>query len=273
MTRGIGASTSIWGGFVLLSLCACVSALHEPPSVGELAGTTAHGPADVDRLLSVADGAYARWTLESVRAARSTWLEAAAADPSSRAAWIGASRAGVWLSGHEPEPAAREAAALSAVQSAQLCEEAAPGDAACAYWLAVALGVQARERRATAIDALPRIVALLERVAVDRPELEHAGPHRVLALVLLRSPGWPTGPGDAERGLEQARRAVALDPDFPPNQICLAEALAAMGEGEESREALSRADALAREWRAAGHREADEWIQEIETAPYRARDE
>jgi hypothetical protein len=137
----------------------------------------------------------------------------------------------------------------------------------------VALGVQARERRTTALDALPRIVALLEQAAVDRPELEHAGPHRVLALVLVRAPGWPTGPGDKERGLEQARRAVALAPDFPPNQICLAEALAAMDEPEESREALSRAGALAREWRAAGHREADEWIEEIETAPFRTRDE
>jgi hypothetical protein len=256
-----------------LSLSACVSALHEPPSVGELAGVTGHGPADVDRLLEAADRAYARRTLESVRAARKTWLEAAAADPSRSAAWIGASRAGVWLSGHEPEAAAREAAALSAVQAAQLCDEAAPGEAACAYWLAVALGVQARERRTTAFDALPRIVALLEQAAGERPELEHAGPHRVLALVLLRAPGWPAGPGDAERGLEEARHAVALAPGFPPNQICLAEALAAMGEGEESREALRRAEALAREWRDAGDREAHEWIEEIETAPYRARDE
>ena len=51
MRRGTGVSARIAGGFVLLSLCACVSALHEPPSVGELAGTTTHGPADVDRLL------------------------------------------------------------------------------------------------------------------------------------------------------------------------------------------------------------------------------
>jgi len=260
------APARVAGGFVLLSLCACVSALHEPPSVGEFVGSTAHGPTDVDRLLADADRAYSRWTLESVRAARSTWLEAAAADPSCSAAWIGASRAGVWLSGHEPEPAAREAAAVSAVQAAQLCGEAAPGEGACTYWLAVALGVQARERRATALDALPRIVALLEQAAVDRPELEHAGPHRVLALVLVRAPGWPAGPGDADSGLEHARRAVALAPEFPPNQLCLAETLAAVDEHEESRKVLNRAVALVREWQTRGEPEADEWAAEIDAA-------
>jgi tetratricopeptide (TPR) repeat protein len=243
-----------------------VSALHEPPSVGELAGSTAHGPAAVDGLLAAADRAYARWTLGSVREAQSMWLEAAAADPSSIAAWIGASRAGVWLSGHEPEPTAREAAAVSAVQSAQLCGEASPGEGACDYWLAVALGVQARERRATALDALPRMVALLEQVAVEQPKLEHAGPHRVLALVLVRAPGWPAGPGDADGGLEHARRAAALAPEFPPNQLCLAEALAAVDEREESRKALNRALKLVREWQDRGEPEADEWLAEIDAA-------
>ena len=93
----------------------------------------------------------------------------------------------------------------------------------------------------------------------------------MLALVLLRAPGWPTGPGDAERGLEQARRAVEVAPDYPPNQICLAEALAATDEPEKSREVLDHAMTLAREWRAAGDRDAEEWIQEIEKALLRAR--
>ena len=81
----------------------------------------------------------------------------------------------------------REAAALTAVQSSQLCAERSPGAAVCDYWLALALGVQARERRSTAHDALPRMVELLERVVAERPDLEHAGPHRVLAARLGRA--------------------------------------------------------------------------------------
>jgi hypothetical protein len=237
MTR---AQARIAGGFALLSLCACVSALHDPPSVGELVGSTAHGPADVEGLLAADDRAYVRWTLASVRTARPTWLEAAAADPTCSAAWIGA--------------------------SAQLCGEAAPSESACNYWLAVALGVQARERRTTALDALPKIVALLEQATVERPELEQAGPHRVLALVLVRAPGWPAGPGDAAAGLEHARRAVALAPEFPPNQLCLAEALAAVDEREESGKVLDRALTLVRAWQAKGEPEADEWLAEIDAA-------
>jgi hypothetical protein len=244
--------------------------MREPPTVAELAGEPTHQSTEVDRLLAAAEEAYARRTLESVRLASSTWLRAAAADPSRLDAWTGASRAGVWLAGHEPDAVAREAAAVAAVQSAQLCAERAPDDPACAYWLALSLGVQARERPATALDALPAMVALLERAVVARPGMDHAGPHRVLALVLVRAPGWPLGPRDVDRALEHARRAATLEPDYPPSQMCLAEALAAVGETEASREAWQRADDLARTWREAGDPEAGEWLDEIEAATHHA---
>jgi len=263
------APARIFGGLVVLSLCACAPALRQPPSVADLAGAPPTGSTDVDGLLAAAAEAYAGWTLESVRDASTTWFEAAAADPARVEAWIGAARAGVWLAGHEPDPDARDDAARAAVQSAQLCAEAAPGSAACSYWLAVALGVQARERRATALDALPRMVDLLEQAAAADPEMERAGPHRVLALVLVRAPGWPTGPGDPDTGVEHARRAVALAPDFAPNLLCLAEALDAVDETDESRALLERAREAALRGQEAGDPEAGEWLAEIETATTR----
>jgi hypothetical protein len=170
----------------------------------------------------------------------------------------------VWLAERAPESAERESAALEAVQAGQLCTEAAPEDPLCAYWLAVGLGIQARERRSTAHDALPRIVALLERAAVESPVLDHAGPDRVLALVRLRAPGWPVGPGDPDLALENARRAVELDPGYPPNQMCLAEALAETDQDDESRGALERARRMAGERRDAGDPQAGEWLEEID---------
>jgi hypothetical protein len=258
------AASLVAAAILVGSLSGCAAALREPPSAAELAGPPPRSPVDVDRLLRDAERAFAERTVESARQAREAWFAAAAAAPSRSEAWIGACRADVWLAGHQDDPAARDAAAVEAVQAAQLCAEAAPADPACSYWLAVALGVQARERRSTGHDALPRIVELLERAAAARPEMEHAGPHRVLALVLLRAPGWPTGPGDPDRGLEHARRAVALAPEFPPNRMCLAEALAAVDEHERSREALAAATDLAREWSEAGHPDAEEWLAEIE---------
>lgn len=242
----------------------CTSALRKPPTVTELAGDNAgRSVTDVDRLLREAERAYAAYSLESVRHATECWLAAAAADESRTEALIGASRGGIWLSGREPEAEDRKAAARSAVQAAQLCAQAAADEPpACAYWLAVALGVQAREQRTTARNAVSRMVSLLEDVAVREPGLEHGGPDRVLALVLLRAPGWPAGPGDPERGLEHARRAVALDPDHPPNQLCLAEALAANDDPEGSARAYARAAELAGPRARAGDPEAREWLAE-----------
>ena len=255
-------------GLLLLVACGCTSALREPPSATELAGRPRHGRHQVDALLGTAEAYYASWTRGSVRTASETWLEAAAADPSRIEGWVGATRAAVWLSGHETDAAAREAAAESAVHSAQLCREAAMDEPVCSYWLAVALGVQARERRTTALDALPRMVELLNRAADGQPNLDHAGPDRVLALVLVRAPGWPTGPGDADLGLTHARRAAELEPDYPPNQLCLAEALAAVGEHDESRRLLERTTPLLRSRAETGDLQAAEWLEEIRTAAW-----
>jgi len=242
----------------------CARSLRQPPSVSELAGEARHAPDEVERLLAEAESAHARWNPEAVGEASSLWMAAAAADPTCPEAWAGAARAAVWIATRTTDAAARESATLEAIQSGQLCAEAAPGDPLCAYWLAVGLGIQARDRRSTAIDALPRIVKLLERAAAGAPELEHAGPDRVLALVRLRAPAWPFGPGDSDLALVNARRAVELDPGYPPNQLCLAEALAETDQDDESRAALAEAARLARERHDAGDPQAAEWLEEID---------
>ncbi len=259
--------TRVWPLAALsILLGGCAPALREPPTVGELAGQAGNTAGEVNGLLTEARRLYEELTLESVRRASGRWLAAAAADPSRVQGLNGSARANVWLAGHEPVAADRQAAALTAVQSAQLCARTVPGSPACDYWLALALGVQARERRSTAHDALPRIVELLERVVAERPDLDHAGPHRVLALVLVRAPGWPAGPGDPDLGLEHAREAAAREPGYPPNQLCLAEALAAVGDREASRRALERGAGLAGEWLDSGDRRAGEWLEEVEAA-------
>ncbi len=82
------------------------------------------------------------------------------------------------------------------------------------------------------------------------------------ALVLIRAPGWPLGPGDAEAGLVAARRAVTLRPQYPPNLLALAEALAKTGDANGAQEnyALARDAALALP--AAADRDA--WLREAD---------
>jgi Flp pilus assembly protein TadD len=105
------------------------------------------------------------------------------------------------------------------------------------------------------------MVEHLRRAAQEDPRLDDAGPDRVLALVLVRAPAWPVGPGDPAGAVEAARRAVQVSPDHAPNELALGEALLASGAVEEGREAARRAVALAR---AAGGPEAAGWAAEGE---------
>jgi len=250
----------------------CVSALKEPRPIPEIAGGAprpADGSNDAASLVAQADALFSERApdaagVEKVRLAARTWLRAASADGARVDSLIAAARAEVWLTDHEADVARREEAARAAVEAAQWCGRTAPSEPACDYWLGAALGVQARERPATGMSALPRIEAAFRRARDARPEIDEAGPDRALALIHLRAPGWPTGPGDPDLGLRHARQAMALRPDYPPNLLALGEALIKTGDGGGGRDAFQRAMTLARDRAADGDRDAPEWVEEAQ---------
>jgi len=253
-------------------LAGCAAALQEPPALAELAGDAPQfPPAEVDRLIAEAERLYAERSLSSVSEAGRVWLSAARADPDRVEGLLGATRARIWCATHAELDDERLDHAVSAVQLAQWCRRKKPDDPECSYWLALAMGVQAQERKTTAFDALPQIAELLEQVAARRPEIDHGGAERTLALLYLRAPGWPSGPGDADRGLEYARGAVGIDPEYPPNQLALAEALRATEDNAGGREAYRRALALARDRISRGDPDAAEWVEQAERALGRRR--
>lgn len=256
---------------VLLTSPGCASALHQPPSFPRLTGGRAPRAVDeVNDLLTRAEALFGRRENQAVEEAATLWMEAAAADRSRVEGLLGAARARVWLGERLADDTVRLKSIREAIVAAQWCEETVPAEAGCAYWLGVAVGLQARERPSTGLDALPRMVALLERAASKAPRLDDAGPDRALALLYVRAPGWPTGPGDPDQGLEHAQRAVGLCPSYPPNLLALAEALAATGESEAGRETYRHALELSKKMAAEGNMEAGRWINEAETALARA---
>lgn len=252
-----------------LTLTTCAPALRPPPSVADLAGVDP-GAADLEAARELADRAEARFAErpepEAVREAERLWLRAAVADPEAVEPLIGTVRAKIWLANHLEDGDARDRAARTAVQAAQWCEVRAPRLPDCHYWLALAVGVQSRELTSTARSGLDEMVERLRLVAEAKPDLEHAGPHRVLARVLVNAPGWPTGPGDPDRGLDHARQAVERFPDYPPNVLALAEALRELGRRAEAREAYRRAAELARERVEAGDPDAPGWVRDARSA-------
>ncbi len=233
-----------------LLLAGCAPALRAPATLPSVPGAPADAVAQAERAWA------ARPDPASVERALELYLQAG------DAGLLGAAESAAWLVEHERSAAKREGLVAKEVQAAQWCRKRDPGSAACAYRLAIAVGQQVREHPTTAADGLSTMVSLLREAAAAEPGLDHGGPQRVLALVLLRAPGWPVGPGDPEEGLVAAKAASAVDPSYPPNQLALAEALEKTGATEEAEILRARARAETARRAAEGDRDAADWLQD-----------
>ena len=162
----------------------------------------------------------------------------------------------------ETDSKMRDQLAADALQNAQACLERAPQAAACLYYDGVALGLKARAHPLQANEALKSMLDALGSAEAVDPAYDQAGPARVKALVLIKAPAWPLGPGDAEAGLAAARRAVALRPDYPPNVLALAEALAKTGDAHGAQESYRHARDLIQALPSG--RDRDDWLHEAD---------
>jgi len=187
---------------------------------------------------------------------------APSAEPSSVAALAAAIEADAKRGDHEPDSKIRDELAAAASRDADACLSREPEAAASLYGRAVAFGLDARAHPTRAGELLDKMLESLARAESADPNYDEAGPARVRALVLIRAPGWPLGPGDAEAGLVAARRSVALRPLYPPNLLALAEAMAKIGDTSGARENYARAHEAALALTAAPDR--NEWLLEAE---------
>jgi len=101
-----------------------------------------------------------------------------------------------------------------------------PNSAAGHYYLAMNLGKLA-EAEAPSLAAY-RLVHEVEREFKLAAELDvhfdHAGPARTLGELYFQAPGWPLSVGSKHKAREWLERAAALAPEYPENQLNLAEA-------------------------------------------------
>jgi hypothetical protein len=165
---------------------------------------------------------------------------------------------------HESDPKIRDELATEASRYAEACLAREPQAAACLYGHAIALGLDAKAHPTRAGELLKNMLAALASAEAADPNYDQAGPSRVRALVLVRAPGWPLGPGDAEAGLAAARRAVMLRPQYPPNLLALADALARTGDAKGARETYARAHDAAQALPSTAER--DGWLHEADQA-------
>ena len=94
------------------------------------------------------------------------------------------------------------------------------------YYLAMNLGELA-QAEAPSIAAY-KLVHEVEREFKQAAELDvrfdFAGPARTLGELYFQAPGWPLSIGSKHKAREWLERAVALAPEYPENQLNLAEA-------------------------------------------------
>jgi hypothetical protein len=146
----------------------------------------------------------------------------------------------------------------AATASAGQCLAQAPNDAACPYAQAQVLGLTAREHPVQAVALLKEMLANLARAESLDPGLDHAGPARLTAVVLLRAPPWPLGPGDVDAATAAAQRAVKRDPGYPPNLIALGQAQSKADGTTPARASFNQAQQAVQGWTGAPNQSAAE---------------
>jgi tetratricopeptide (TPR) repeat protein len=176
--------------------------------------------------------------------------------------YAAAIKANAHLSDHESDSRVRADLAAQSSRDADACLALDAHSAACQYGKALATGLEARAHPARAVGLLSSMLQNLRNAESADPDYDKAGPSRVRALVLIRAPAWPLGPGDADAAVAAARRAVSLQPDYPANVLALAEALSKTGDASGARENYARARELAQSLPSAPER--DDWLRDAD---------
>jgi hypothetical protein len=169
------------------------------------------------------------------------------------------------------DSAQRSALLAAATASARQCLAQFPGAAACPYAQAQVQGLSARATPLAAPSLLKDMLVNLAKAEAQDPGLDHAGPARLSAIVLLRAPPWPLGPGDVDAAVTAAQRAVKREPTYPPNLIALGQAQAKAVGTASARATFASAQQAVQAWSGASSQQPAEvaadrakWQQQVE---------
>ena len=102
------------------------------------------------------------------------------------------------------------------------------------YLYAYLTGLEAENDSLRGLELVPVIEREALLAAKLNPEVDGAGPDRMLGELYLRAPAFPVSIGDSARAVDHYRRAVAQESRFFENRLGLAEALLAEKEIREA---------------------------------------
>ena len=102
------------------------------------------------------------------------------------------------------------------------------------YLYAYLTGLEAENDSLRGLELVPVIEREALLAAKLNPEVNGAGPDRMLGELYLQAPGAPLSIGDLEKAVAHYRRAIAIAPKHTDNRLGLVETLLEEGEEEEA---------------------------------------
>jgi len=124
--------------------------------------------------------------------------------------------------------------------------KSAPGH----YYLAMNLGelAQAEAPSLAAYKLVHEVEREFKAAAELDERFDYAGPVRNLGALYFQAPGWPLSVGNNRKARERFERAAALAPEYPENQLYLAEAQLKWRQLDSLKVTLNKLEAI---WPAA----------------------
>ena len=136
------------------------------------------------------------------------------------------SRLALHLAERETDPREKVALANEGVQLAERAlQQGGMNNGAVQYYLAANLGLSVRDRPLEGAQQLPRLEQTLQKAMQLEPGIDQGGPLRLLGMLYLKAPPWPTGMGDGDKALELLKQASSRYPGHPLNDLFYAQAL------------------------------------------------
>ena len=138
----------------------------------------------------------------------------------------------------------RAEVATRGIEAARTAIQKADTNAAAHYWLAMNLGQLARTKSLGALKLVREMETEFLRARALDPRVDFAGPDRSLGFLYRDAPGWPTSIGNRKKSRAHFEAAVKLEPDFPDNQLALAESFFEWGDKQSFSRQLEAAESV-----------------------------
>jgi tetratricopeptide (TPR) repeat protein len=118
----------------------------------------------------------------------------------------------------------RAAVAEPGIDAARTAVALKPMRAEGHYYLGLNLGQLARTKSLGALRIVKEMEQEFKKSIEIDPRFDFSGAYRSLGMLYAEAPGWPASIGNRAKGRDTLQKAVDLHPEFPDNQISLAEA-------------------------------------------------